>query len=148
MTQISLNSSSFVGRQCGYGPQSNWDACVEAVNAYYRPENTFAERFEKMLLEVKHMGFDALDIWTAGQMNWRWTTEKQMAQARTLLRRFVQSSDWHLPYFIPALVGCTPVGGWVGALVRRIKDPGSPPNVETAAPSGAERDAGARQRGM
>ena len=70
------------------------------------------------------------------------------AQARTLLRRFVQSSDWHLPYFIPALVGCTPVGGWVGALVRRIKDPGSPPNVETAARSGAERDAGARQRGM
>ena len=85
MTQISLNSSSFVGKQCGYGPQSDWDACVDAVNAYYRPEDTFAERFEKMLLEVKQLGFDALDIWTAGQMNWRWTTEKQMATAQALL---------------------------------------------------------------
>jgi sugar phosphate isomerase/epimerase len=87
MTQISLNSSSFVGRQCGYGPQSTWDACVDAVNAYYRPEDTFAARFEKMLLEVKQMGFDALDIWTAGQMNWAWTTEMQMAWARELLAR-------------------------------------------------------------
>lgn len=87
MTQISLNSSSFVGRQCGYGPQSSWDACVDAVNAYYQPEDTFSARFEAMLREVKQLGFDALDIWTAGQMNWRWTTQKQMADARALLSK-------------------------------------------------------------
>lgn len=85
MAQISINSSSFVGRQCGYGPQADWDQCVDAVNAWYSPEATFAERFEKMLLEVKQLGYDALDIWTAGQMNWEWTTPAHMAAARQLL---------------------------------------------------------------
>lgn len=45
----------------------------------------------------------------------------QPAQARTLLRQFVQPSDWRLPYFIPALIGSTPVGGWIGALARGMK---------------------------
>ncbi len=87
MTTISLNSSSFVGRQSKYGPDADWDAAVDAVNAYYSPEATFTERFEKMLLDVKQLGFDALDIWTAGQMNWAWTTENQMARARALLEK-------------------------------------------------------------
>lgn len=41
-------------------------------------------------------------------------------QSRKLLREFVQPSDWRLPYFAPALVGCSPLGGWIGALGRSI----------------------------
>jgi hypothetical protein len=42
------------------------------------------------------------------------------AQARKLLREFVQPSDWRLPFFAHALIGCTPAGGWIGALDRFI----------------------------
>lgn len=85
MTHISCNGSSFVAQQCGYGPASDWDECVAAVNAYYRPAETFAARFEKHLLDVKALGYTALDIWTAGQLNWRWASEEQIAMARQLL---------------------------------------------------------------
>lgn len=85
MNRISLNGSSFVARQCGYGPHSDWDTCVGAVNTFYRPAATFAERFDKHLAEVASLGFDALDIWTAGQLNWRWATAEQISAARALL---------------------------------------------------------------
>lgn len=50
-------------------------------------------------------------------------------EARALLKRFVQASDWRLPFFLPALVGCTPVGGWIGAAARGVNErlkPGTP----------------------
>jgi sugar phosphate isomerase/epimerase len=85
MNRISLNGSSFVAAQCGYHSDSDWDACVEAVNDYYRPLETFAARFENMLFDVSALGFDALDIWTAGQLNWRWATQEHITMARALL---------------------------------------------------------------
>lgn len=85
MTQISCNGSSFVAKQCGYSPTSDWDVCVDAVNDYYRPADTFAARFEQHLLDIRALGYNALDIWTAGQLNWRWATEAQIATARQLL---------------------------------------------------------------
>jgi len=39
-------------------------------------------------------------------------------QARKLVRRFVSARDWRRPYFLTALLGCTPVGGWAGWLAR------------------------------
>ncbi len=88
MNRISLNTSSFVAKQTGYSPANDWDACVAAVNAYYRPEETFAARFEQMLRDVETLGYDTLDLWTAGQLNWRWATEQQIAIARALLDKY------------------------------------------------------------
>jgi len=87
MNRISLNGSSFVGKQCGYQLTNDWDKCVDAVNNFYRPVETFAARFEQMLLDVKMLGFAALDIWTAGQLSWRWATVEQIAVARELLTK-------------------------------------------------------------
>jgi glycosyltransferase involved in cell wall biosynthesis len=42
----------------------------------------------------------------------------QNRRARDLMRRFVAPSDWRLPWFFVALVGCTPVAKWLGALAR------------------------------
>jgi L-ribulose-5-phosphate 3-epimerase len=83
MSRISLNGSSFVGKQAGY--KADWDASVDAVNAYYSPEATFGQRFEQMLLDTRALGFDALDIWTAGQLSWRWASPSQISTARQLL---------------------------------------------------------------
>lgn len=87
MNRISINGSSFVGKAHGYHPDNTWEACVNALNAYYSPPETFAARFEQMLMEVKALGFDLLDIWTAGQLSWRWATERQIATARELLEK-------------------------------------------------------------
>jgi glycosyltransferase involved in cell wall biosynthesis len=42
-------------------------------------------------------------------------------EARKLVKRFAHASSWRLPYFVPALVGCTPVGGWMGFVARGVK---------------------------
>lgn len=84
---ISFNCSNLVGQQSGYTPLNDWETCVRAVNEFYTPLETFPARFERMILDVQALGFDALDIWTGGQMNWRWTTTEHMAIARDLLER-------------------------------------------------------------
>ena len=83
MPQISLNCSSFVGQQAHY--QANWPESVSGVNQYYQPLETFGVRFDAMLAEVVKFGFDAVDIWTAGQLNWAWATPDHIKIARDLL---------------------------------------------------------------
>jgi len=39
--------------------------------------------------------------------------------ALSLVRRFLGPGDWRIPHFSTALVGCTPVAGWAGWLLRR-----------------------------
>ncbi len=60
---------------------------MRAVNEFYRPLETFAERFEQLVLDVKALGFDALDVWTPGQLSWRWAAEEHIAIARRLLEQ-------------------------------------------------------------
>jgi glycosyltransferase involved in cell wall biosynthesis len=42
----------------------------------------------------------------------------EFRQSWQLVRRFVSAEDWRLPYFITAMVGCTPLGGWAGRVAR------------------------------
>jgi len=86
MNTISLNCSSLVGQQAGY--QKNWPQSVAAVNEYYKPLETFATRFEKMLQGIQALGFSAVDIWTAGQLNWAWTTPEHIIIADQLLKKY------------------------------------------------------------
>lgn len=88
MNRIALHCSSFVGKQCGYHPPRSWGECVEALSAYYRPLETFAARFEELLLHVRSLGYDALDIWQPGQLGWRWASLEHIASARDLLNRY------------------------------------------------------------
>lgn len=85
MNIIALNCSSLVGQQAGY--QKNWSQSVAAVNEYYKPLDTFATRFEKMLQGIQALGFTAVDIWTAGQLNWSWATREHIAIASNLLKK-------------------------------------------------------------
>lgn len=87
MSRISVNCSSFAAEQCGYHPESRWRDCVQAVNDFYEPIETFANRFEAMLLECKALGYDAVDVWTAGQLNWAWAKEEHIQAAERLLKQ-------------------------------------------------------------
>ena len=40
-------------------------------------------------------------------------------QSQELVKRFVELEDWGLPYFATAMVACTPVGGWMGYVLRK-----------------------------
>ena len=42
----------------------------------------------------------------------------EYARARELVRRFRRRGDWRLPYYPLALLGCTPVARWAGAVAR------------------------------
>ena len=42
----------------------------------------------------------------------------QWREAQRLLREFVTWRHWHLPYFATALAGCTPLGGFLGRIMR------------------------------
>jgi glycosyltransferase involved in cell wall biosynthesis len=39
-------------------------------------------------------------------------------EARALVREFVSASDWRVPFFPLAMVGCTPVAKWLGYAAR------------------------------
>ncbi len=85
MNRLGLHCSSFVGKQSGYKPGNSWDGAVQAVNDYYRPLETFPKRFEQLILDVKALGFDALDVWTPGQLSWRWATDEHISTASGVL---------------------------------------------------------------
>jgi sugar phosphate isomerase/epimerase len=60
---------------------------VQALSDYYRPIATFPKRFEELILHVQALGFDALDVWQPGVLNWQWAASEHIASARTLLER-------------------------------------------------------------
>jgi hypothetical protein len=45
----------------------------------------------------------------------------QHRQARQITARFTSLQDWRAPYFMTALLSCTPIAGWAGALARAAR---------------------------
>ena len=85
-TRISFVGANYVARQVGYQMTEGWTQGDAAANEYFRPVSTFAERFDSMLLDVKALGFDAIDIWSS-HLHWMWATGQRIAIARGLLDR-------------------------------------------------------------
>ena len=86
MQNISFMSANFVARQLGYDMPGGWGQGDQAANEWFSPLNTFEERFDEMLTEVKTLGFQAIDIWT-GHLNWTWATPAHIAAARRQLQK-------------------------------------------------------------
>ncbi len=83
---ISFMSANYVARELGYQMTRGWGQGDAATNAYFRPIETFEQRFGTILRDIKALGFDALDIWT-GHLNWSWATDRHLGIARELLER-------------------------------------------------------------
>ncbi len=92
--------ANYVARQVDYQMTRGWGQGDKAANAYFRPVETFGPRFEEILVDIRAMGFDAMDMWTS-HLNWAWTTEEHMAIARDLLRKYN--------------LRVVSVGGWFGS---------------------------------
>jgi hypothetical protein len=75
-------SANFVARQVGYHMTEGWGQGERATNEYYRPLETFGQRFEELLTALRA----TIGIWTA-HLNWAWATDLHSAIARALLKR-------------------------------------------------------------
>jgi len=84
---ISFMSANFVAQRVGFHMTGGWGQGERTTNEYFRPIETFGERFDALLSAVRDMGFTAIDIWTA-HLNWSWATDEHVATARDLLGRY------------------------------------------------------------
>ncbi len=84
MNTISFMTANYVARQVGYHMSGGWEQGDRATNEYFRPLDTFAQRFEALLAEIKNMGFDAIDLWLS-HLNYVWATDEHIHIARELL---------------------------------------------------------------
>ena len=86
MRTISFMSANYVARQIDYNMTEGWMQGNNATEAHFRPLETFGQRFEEMLLEIKALGFDAIDIWLA-HLHWSWATDEHIQFAKELTNK-------------------------------------------------------------
>jgi len=83
---ISFITANFVAREIGYNMTDGWMQGDTATQDAFRPPETFALRFDRMLGEIQRLGFEAVDLWLA-HLHWSWCTDAQVADARALLKK-------------------------------------------------------------
>ncbi|MBZ0290230.1 MAG: sugar phosphate isomerase/epimerase, partial [Anaerolineae bacterium] len=86
MNTISFMTANYVARQIGYNMTEGWMQGDNATNAYFRPLDTFAARFDQYMTDAKSLGFDAVDIWIA-VLNPAWATEGHIHAAQDVLAK-------------------------------------------------------------
>lgn len=84
MNAISFMGANLVAQQLNWTMTEGWWQGDTAANNYYRPIETFKERFGAFVDLAAGAGFDSLDVWT-GQLNWEWATEAHLESARQVL---------------------------------------------------------------
>lgn len=84
MTTLSFNGANLVAQQLDWSMTEGWSQGDNAANDYYRPIETFPERFAAFVDHIVDAGFDTLDVWT-GQLNWTWATADHLAAAQEVL---------------------------------------------------------------
>ncbi len=126
---ISFMSANYVARQLGFkfDIHGGWAVGDKATNDYYRPIETFAERFDELLTQVRSMGFQSIDLWT-GHLNWAWATDDHLRIAADLLQKhdltvnslaggFGSTPDeFERACNVAVAVGTTVLGGGAGVL--------------------------------
>jgi sugar phosphate isomerase/epimerase len=84
MNPISFMSANFLARESGYHLTGGWMEGDRATNARFAPLENFDTLFAELLGDIRRMGFQALDLWTA-HLNPAWATPEHLAIARRLL---------------------------------------------------------------
>ena len=85
MNTISFMSANYVAREVGYA-MHGWGHGDRATNDAFRPLETYAERLDEVLADIRALGFDAVDLW-GGHLNPTWATDEHVAVACELLAR-------------------------------------------------------------
>jgi sugar phosphate isomerase/epimerase len=85
MPTIAFTTANYVARETGWA-MHGWAHGDGATQEYFRPLETYAERLEEILSQVRALGFDALDLWGA-HLGTEWATEEHAEIARETLER-------------------------------------------------------------
>jgi L-ribulose-5-phosphate 3-epimerase len=83
---ISFMSANLIAQHVGWDMKGGWGQGHQAMEAHYRAEETFAERFEAMLVQVKSLGFAAIDLYS-GHLGPSWATDKHITASKSLLEQ-------------------------------------------------------------
>ena len=84
--ELAFNGANFVARQVNWSMPGGWGQGVKSTEAWFRPVDTFAERFDGLLAEVAELGFAAYDLWCA-QLDGEWSTPEHVDAARAAAER-------------------------------------------------------------
>lgn len=78
-------TANYVARETGYA-MHGWGHGDRATNESFAPIETYAERFDALLRDVKELGFDTVDIWGA-HLSPDWATDAHVDAALEALER-------------------------------------------------------------
>ncbi|MBA2383776.1 MAG: sugar phosphate isomerase/epimerase [Actinobacteria bacterium] len=85
MTAIAFTTANFVARETGWS-MHGWGHGDRETNDRFRPLETFAERFDELLAEVRGLGFDTIDVWGA-HLSPEWASHEHVSTVRAALDR-------------------------------------------------------------
>ena len=105
MNTISFVTANYVAQQLNYHMTEGWNQGDTATVEYYRPIETFHERFDALLGNIRALGFDAIDLWLA-HLHPSWATPEHIAAAQTLLNKH----DLRI----------TSLAGWFGSTIEEL----------------------------
>ncbi|MBK1877641.1 Gfo/Idh/MocA family oxidoreductase [Pelagicoccus mobilis] len=84
-SRFSFITANLVAETLDYHMTDGWMQGDNATNEYYRPIETYEERFGAMLEKVKMLGFSAIDLWAA-HLHFSWATLEHVETAKRLLQ--------------------------------------------------------------
>ena len=87
MNQISFITANYVARELDYHMTQGWMQGDTATQNAFRPIETFGQKFDEMLKDIKQLGFKAIDLW-GGHLNPAWATPEHLNMAKTLLNHY------------------------------------------------------------
>ncbi len=105
MNTLSFMTANFVARAVGYN-MTDWGHGDNATNAFFKPLETYGERFDAMLGEIQALGFEAIDVWLS-HLNYSWATDEHVALAHAALQR--------------RGLKVASIGGWLGSTAQEFE---------------------------
>jgi L-ribulose-5-phosphate 3-epimerase len=85
MSTLSFGTTNYVAREVRWEKGHGWPGADKATTEAFSPIETFRERFDDLLGDVRGLGFEGIDFWTA-HLNGAWATDEHLAIANELLR--------------------------------------------------------------
>jgi L-ribulose-5-phosphate 3-epimerase len=82
---ISFMTANFVARETGWA-MHGWGHGDRLTNEAFAPIETYAERFDAVLADVRALGFDTIDLWGA-HLSPDWATDAHVEAAQDALAR-------------------------------------------------------------
>jgi L-ribulose-5-phosphate 3-epimerase len=84
--KISFMGANLVAQQLDWNMTEGWNQGDTAANDWYRPIDTFEERFDAFVASAVDAGFDTIDVWHP-QLSWKWATDEHLAAAQRVLQK-------------------------------------------------------------